>query len=217
MNLARQNEILSNRQMNNIKVTVIGVGGIGSWTAEEIVRMGIPHITLYDHDTVSEVNLPTQNFTKPDIDQPKVLALKKRLQDFSSADVTAISEDFVPGTRPVGIVICAVHDMDTRIAIWNKSIKYNPQVLLYIEARMGAEELRVYTINPTDPDQIARYEENLYPSSQAFRARCAEKAIGYTVHASAAVIGRELKAYLTNEEVKFENILGLKSRMWIVQ
>lgn len=44
------------KKLNNSSVIVFGVGGVGSWCAEVLVRCGIGRITVVDGDTVSETN-----------------------------------------------------------------------------------------------------------------------------------------------------------------
>ncbi len=44
------------KKLNNASVIVFGVGGVGSWCAEALVRSGIGKITVIDGDTVSETN-----------------------------------------------------------------------------------------------------------------------------------------------------------------
>ena len=41
-------------------VTVVGVGGVGSWVVEALARSGVGHITLIDLDNVAESNVNRQ-------------------------------------------------------------------------------------------------------------------------------------------------------------
>lgn len=62
------------------RVIVFGVGGVGSWCAESLVRTGIRHITLVDSDSVCETNINRQLMaTTETVGQVKVEALKARL------------------------------------------------------------------------------------------------------------------------------------------
>jgi tRNA A37 threonylcarbamoyladenosine dehydratase len=42
------------------RVKVFGLGGVGSWTAEGLVRAGVGHLTLVDFDTVCATNVNRQ-------------------------------------------------------------------------------------------------------------------------------------------------------------
>ena len=61
-------------------VIVFGVGGVGSWCAEALIRSGVGRLTLVDNDTVCETNINRQmQATSKTVGQLKVEALKERL------------------------------------------------------------------------------------------------------------------------------------------
>ena len=73
------------------RVIVFGVGGVGSWCAEALLRTGIGHLTLVDADTVQPSNLNRQLMaTSATVGASKVEALRERLLSiFPHADVEA--------------------------------------------------------------------------------------------------------------------------------
>lgn len=89
--------LLGDENMNKIfqaKVILFGVGGVGSWCAEGLVRSGISHLTIVDSDTVCETNINRQLMaTTQTIGQPKVEVLKQRLSEINpDAEITAIQQ-----------------------------------------------------------------------------------------------------------------------------
>mgnify|MGYP006326641451 FL=1 len=67
-------------RLNSIKVIIFGVGGVGSWCAESLVRSGINHLTVVDSDRVCITNINRQLMaTVKTVGQVKVEALKERL------------------------------------------------------------------------------------------------------------------------------------------
>ena len=78
------------------RVLIFGVGGVGSWCAEGLVRSGIVHITLVDSDFVSETNVNRQLMaTSRTVGQVKVEALKARLLEINpDAEITAIQRAY---------------------------------------------------------------------------------------------------------------------------
>ncbi len=80
---ARSEALLGAEAMARLKaahVLVVGVGGVGSWCAEALVRTGLGAITLMDDDRVVPSNVNRQcPATSETIGQPKVEALKSRL------------------------------------------------------------------------------------------------------------------------------------------
>ena len=61
-------------------VAVFGVGGVGSYAVEAIVRAGIGEITIIDADNVDETNINRQLLATTEVvGQPKVDVLEKRI------------------------------------------------------------------------------------------------------------------------------------------
>ena len=76
------------------RVILFGVGGVGSWCAEALIRTGLTHLTLVDGDTVQPSNINRQlPATRATMGIPKVEALKARLLEINpEADIIAIHE-----------------------------------------------------------------------------------------------------------------------------
>jgi len=67
------------------RVIVVGLGGVGSWCAEALVRSGLGNITIVDSDAVSETNVNRQvQATSRTIGHPKTEALEKRIKEINS-------------------------------------------------------------------------------------------------------------------------------------
>lgn len=78
------------------RVIVVGLGGVGSWAAEALVRSGIGHITLVDNDSVCPSNINRQIQALPGtIGLPKAAALMKRLLEINPrCDIAAFNQIF---------------------------------------------------------------------------------------------------------------------------
>ncbi len=78
-------------RLGAIHVAVFGVGGVGSWTAEALVRSGVEHLTLVDSDVVCATNVNRQlQATAINVGQSKVDELRKRLLEINPhATITA--------------------------------------------------------------------------------------------------------------------------------
>ena len=76
------------------RVIAFGVGGVGSWCAESLVRNGIRHLTIVDSDRVCVTNVNRQlQATTKTVGQVKVETLKERLLDINpQAEINAIQE-----------------------------------------------------------------------------------------------------------------------------
>lgn len=82
------------------RVIVFGVGGVGSWCVEGLVRSGVSHITIVDQDRVCPSNINRQLMaTAVTVGQVKVDALKEHLLEINpDADIDARHEAFNAST-----------------------------------------------------------------------------------------------------------------------
>jgi tRNA A37 threonylcarbamoyladenosine dehydratase len=100
---SRNELLLGNEMMERIaqkRVIIFGVGGVGSWCAESLVRSGIRQLTIVDSDHVCITNVNRQLMaTTKTIGQVKVEALKERLLSINpSAEITALQKIFTQET-----------------------------------------------------------------------------------------------------------------------
>ncbi|MEE1348284.1 MAG: ThiF family adenylyltransferase, partial [Bacteroidales bacterium] len=70
--------------LGELRVIIFGVGGVGSWCAESLVRSGVRHMTIVDSDRVCITNVNRQLMaTTRTVGQVKVDALKARLMEIN--------------------------------------------------------------------------------------------------------------------------------------
>lgn len=83
------------------KVILFGVGGVGSWCAEGLVRSGIRHLTIVDSDRVSITNVNRQlPATVRTVGQVKVDVLRDRLLEINpEAEITALQKIYSEETH----------------------------------------------------------------------------------------------------------------------
>ena len=99
-------------------VVVVGVGGVGSWTAEALARSGVAALTLIDLDHVSESNINRQvQALGATLGQAKVEALRARIADIHPGCEVRAIEEFVdegnwPALLPAGPVDAVVDACD---------------------------------------------------------------------------------------------------------
>ena len=83
-------------RISKARVLLFGVGGVGSWCAEGLVRSGVERLTVVDSDLVSESNINRQLMaTVHTIGRPKVEALKEHLLRINpEADILALQQTY---------------------------------------------------------------------------------------------------------------------------
>ncbi len=212
MDYLRQ-EKMFNPLKHSKPVTIIGCGGIGSFTAIALAKLGIKHLTVFDDDSVTFHNLPNQMFPVKQAQGKKKVILTKKLCEELSDDVKVVALESKFQDNPIlpaeGIVISGVDSMAQRKEIW-KQIRFNPCVSLYIDGRLGRQSIRVQAVNPLDKDEVDQYEKSLYTDKEAEDLTCTDRSIIDVGFAVAAVIVRLVRGFLTQEAIPKLVLLSMK-------
>lgn len=190
----RQLAICDPESLNNTfdSTTLIGLGGIGSSVMLALSKMGLDNITAYDPDTLEDHNFGNQflplwdgMFSESLIGKPKANAMGILLNGMMHAEANwrLVPQRF-SGTgnnqRYGTLTIITVDSMAVRKEIWDDMRNNDGECLYYIDARMGAQTIRIYTVNMLDEDNIAYYERSLYSDEQAVQEPCTARGIIYT-------------------------------------
>jgi len=78
------------------RMAVVGLGGVGSWTAEALARCGVGHLSLIDLDHIAESNVNRQlHAVTQTLGQAKVNAMAERVQAINPLCAIELIDDFV--------------------------------------------------------------------------------------------------------------------------
>lgn len=93
------------KRLRTIRVILFGVGGVGSWCAEALIRTGLMHLTIVDGDTVQPSNVNRQlPATRETIGRPKVEVLRERLLSINpEAEIEALPMYYEAVSMPGGV------------------------------------------------------------------------------------------------------------------
>jgi molybdopterin/thiamine biosynthesis adenylyltransferase len=182
-------------------VTIVGVGGIGSWTALALGKLGIRNIDLVDHDAVEPHNVPSQMYGLDDVGTPKVLALGGHVLEFANYHPNVLETTLTEYPYQYdGVVVSALDSMAARAALWDR-VKHTPVELL-LDARLGGQSIVVYAVNPCDPAHIEFYESRLYSDEQAKDYPCTAAAVIDVGFQVASLLTRAVRLHFTGQPVE---------------
>ncbi len=120
---ARSEALLGEKTMENLRsarVIIFGVGGVGSWCAEALIRTGLCHLTIVDDDVVQASNVNRQlPATRETVGCPKVEVLKERLLTINpDAEIVALQQRYVPSSdfplSTFNYIIDAIDDVSAK-------------------------------------------------------------------------------------------------------
>lgn len=78
--LRRLHGVAAYARLRAARVAIVGVGGVGSWTAEALARSGMAQLTLIDLDNIAESNINRQvHALETTVGMAKVVALQQRI------------------------------------------------------------------------------------------------------------------------------------------
>ena len=110
-------------KLGKSRVILFGVGGVGGWCAESLVRSGIGHLTIVDPDCVDITNINRQlPATSSTIGHSKVEVLRERLLDINpECEVVALQKRYEAGVtwglEGYDIIIDAIDSLKDKAAL----------------------------------------------------------------------------------------------------
>lgn len=114
MNLNKSREYFDPDMLNDARIHIIGCGAIGSTVAENLVRLGITKLTLWDFDVVNPHNIANQMFFHDQIKMPKVNAVEDTLRRINP-DVEITTRQMAYTTQNLsGHVFLCVDNIEVR-------------------------------------------------------------------------------------------------------
>ena len=139
-----------------LRVAVFGVGGVGGWCAESLVRSGVGHLMIVDSDRVCASNVNRQVMaTSRTVGQKKVEALRERLLEINpAAEIAAEARVYSAETADTfdlagfDYVVDAIDSLQAKAHLINAVTRLARPVLV---SSMGAAR-------KTDPFRIRRSE-----------------------------------------------------------
>ncbi len=200
----RQLDLVPTDRLQDLQVTIIGCGAVGSFVTVALGKMGAGHMTLYDGDSVELHNLPVQFFGNDDLGRPKVEALADQLARLTEAEVVANAEVY-DGQPLEGIVISAVDSMTARRRIW-RHIRGRREIPLYVDSRLGALVAQVLTAHPGSPVEENAYRRTLHSQQEALQEPCTARSVVFTVLGVSALVAGIVRSYMIDEPIPREMV-----------
>lgn len=164
-------------EVSKANVLIAGVGGVGSYAAEALVRFGIKSITLIDYDKVDESNINRQIIALGStLGLFKTEVIRERILDINpQADVTIktilLDENNIEKIidKKYDYVIDAIDMLKSKIALLKECIRKDIVVISSMGAgnKLHPELLKISTLDKTGVCPLARkLRQNLCKEEQ---------------------------------------------------
>lgn len=146
-------------------VAVVGIGGVGSWAAEALVRTGVGEISLFDLDDICVTNTNRQLHTLCDnIGRPKVEVMAERLRAINPHCTVHAIADFVTRetlpeliTERLNFVIDCIDSVAAKAALiaWCKRRKIGIVTTGGAGGQIDPTKIQILDLNKTFNDPLA--------------------------------------------------------------
>ncbi|MBO6134534.1 MAG: tRNA threonylcarbamoyladenosine dehydratase [Lachnospiraceae bacterium] len=151
------------------RVAVFGIGGVGSFVVEGLVRSGIGAIDIYDNDTVSISNINRQLYAlESTIGRDKVDVAKERIHDINpevrvSANKIFVDEESISKIdfSHFDYVVDAIDTVASKVALAKKAYDYGVNII----SAMGAGN----KIDPLSFEVSDIYDTSVCPLARKMR------------------------------------------------
>ena len=187
-------------KLANSRVMIFGIGGVGSYVAEGLVRCGVGHFVLVDSDTVSLTNINRQiHATTKTVGQQKTAVMAARMRDINpDVEIREINEFYLPDNNElffspefgkIDYVVDAIDTVKSKIDLAVEATRRGIPII----SSMGAAN----KLNPAMLEVSDIYKTTVCPLARAMRQKL--KKLGV----------RKLKVVYSKEEpLKLQYIEG---------
>lgn len=159
------------------KIAVFGIGGVGGYVVEALVRSGVKHIDIYDNDIVSESNINRQIIaTTKTVGKLKVDVMEKRILDINpEVEVNKFPIFYLPENAneypldKYDYIIDAIDTVKAKIELIVRANKNDVKII----SSMGTGN----KLNPTDLQITDIYKTEVCPLAKVIRKELRKQGI----------------------------------------
>ena len=152
------------KRLADARVLVVGIGGVGSWCAEALVRTGVGKITLVDDDVVAESNVNRQcPATAATIGRPKVEAMAERLRAVNPmCELEALNARYpsssVSCLKSFSLIVDAIDSVDCKAELILGATEAGVPIVSSMGAalRLDPTKVKVTRFEKVEGDGLAR-------------------------------------------------------------
>lgn len=144
--------------LNEAKVAIFGLGGLGSNVAMWLARLGVGHLWLYDFDRVELSNLNRQYYFSDDVGEYKAVALLKHLRaanpygDYLSKAVKLTEDNLAELAGDASIICEALDKPEAKALLVNGVLESFPDKFLVAASGLAgfgtSDSMQVRRVTP---------------------------------------------------------------------
>lgn len=212
LNFSQQAQLFDPKIVQSVHV--IGAGSVGSHVVNQLVRIGVTDITVWDDDSINSHNIGPSLYGIRNVGYFKVDTLRAIIARDTGVEIKVAQQRYT-GQKLRGVVVACVDNMETRQIIWG-AVKQNIFATLLLDTRTAEYFTQVFAVRPSKPEDIEEYEPYLaYSSSEAVRQSCGRHSIGFIAIRAAITAVEALSGFWQSGRTEFVRMEQLGSNVYI--
>lgn len=211
-------------EIKNLNILVIGVGGVGGYCVESLVRSGINNITIVDHDIVDITNINRQIIAlHSTIGKKKVDVLKERILDINpNCNVKDLDIFYEEATKDkinlceYDYIVDCCDSLKSKELLIREAIKNNVKIISSMGAgfKFDPSKIKITKLKNTNYDKLAKVLRNKLKDDK----KCLEIPVVFSDETSniksevigsnsyiPSIFGLYLTSYVINDSLGEEN------------
>ncbi|MBL4638184.1 MAG: tRNA threonylcarbamoyladenosine dehydratase [Proteobacteria bacterium] len=155
------------KRLQDSHVLLAGMGGVGSFTAEALARMGVGELTLIDHDVVSKSNMNRQLIAlNSTVGEAKADVMAERIRDINpDCKINIIKEFLTPESIPellrqhdFDVIVDAIDSMSSKATLLETAWRNKTPVFASMGAggKLDPTQVRTSDIMKTSMCKLAK-------------------------------------------------------------
>ena len=147
-------------------VMVVGLGGVGGYAAEALVRCGIGHLSVIDHDVVEPSNFNRQILAvEENLGEKKTEAFRRRAESINPDVRISCHDSFLNAdnlksffVERIDYVVDAIDTLTSKVALWKYCQEKGVGIIscLGTAKKLDPTRLQVTTLDKTEYDPMAK-------------------------------------------------------------
>lgn len=157
-------------KISNLNILLVGLGGVGSFVFESLIRSGVNNITIVDYDVVTlsninrqlVANLNTLGRKKVDVAQEHAKEINNKI-NIKVLDLKLTSENINYLNDDYDFIVDACDSIDAKISLIKFAQEHNIKIIsaMGMGNRLKPQNIKISSLNKTINDPLAKKVRNI--------------------------------------------------------
>ncbi len=157
-------------KISNLNILLVGLGGVGSFVFESLIRAGVNNLTIVDYDVVTlsninrqlVANINTLGRKKIDVATEHAKEINNKI-NIKALDIKITSENINNLKSDYDFIVDACDSIDAKISLIKFAKEHNIKIIssMGMGNRLKPQNIKISSLNKTINDPLAKKLRNI--------------------------------------------------------